>query len=584
MLARLYEKTGAARLALLPCAMRAALAIAAAWTAVLHAQTPVFRAGAAVVPIDVRVIDREGRPVTDLKAGDFTIHEDGLLQEIRYFSPQALTPDASGATARLIARAGLSAEVAPQQRRVFLIVLGRGRLQEPAKGLDAMLRFVRERLMPQDLVAVLAYDRATDFTVDHERVARVIDRFRRGHERIEQDLRAQFTGLAALYGSRNVPASIQKAIDAVFDDTGTPATREVPPAPVANDTRLDEDARRTTNDLLRPPAPDAPPTPPILDSPFNEFVSTNRQTMQDVGNLYTGIEYLRQLEGEKHLVFVTEHGIVLPRQEDDRSLAAIAADARVVIDVIQTGGIAEPPPLDLRVSAVPIGTAPAPSASRQAFVIASLKTIAELTGGQASFNAYAETAVERINTATRFGYLLGYTPSNMRWDGRYRRITITTTRPDVTVLHRRGYYGRDVLTPFDRRQFVISSRMNAAAALRRDIRDLRVSAKATPGALGGQMVVDATIAATRVQFDSATSQRVATLVVALVGVDASLRTVTQSVEEVSYRLDEAGYLQARKDGLTFRGVLASPPSLRSIKVVVYDYAADLLGTTLLTVR
>ncbi len=36
--------------------------------------------------------------------------------------------------------------------RTFLIVLGRGRLQGPARGLDAAIAFVRENLLPQDLV------------------------------------------------------------------------------------------------------------------------------------------------------------------------------------------------------------------------------------------------------------------------------------------------------------------------------------------------------------------------------------------------------------------------------------------------
>ena len=61
--------------------------------------------------------------------------------------------------------------------------------------------------------------------------------------------------------------------------------------------------------------------------------------MQDMGNLYTGIEYLRYLEGEKHILFVTEQGFYTPRLEADASLAARANHARVVIDTIQTGGI-----------------------------------------------------------------------------------------------------------------------------------------------------------------------------------------------------------------------------------------------------
>ena len=543
-------------------------------------QPTVFRSGAIVVPIDLRVLDRAGQPITTLKASDITVFEDGVRQEISYFAALDLQPDATAAPARLAARTALTESVAPQPRRVFLVVLGRGRLQEPAKGLDALLAFVRARLMPQDLIAVLAYDRATDFTTDHGRIAQVLERFKRQHERIEQELRAQFTGLAALYGSKNVPPAIQKSIDAVFLEPGTAGTREVAPAIIGNADRLETDARRTAEILSRPGALDPMSDVRGLDASFGDFVAANRQTMQDVGNLYTGIEYLRQLDGEKHLIFVTEQGIGLPRLEDDKSLAAVASDARVAITTIQTGGIMEPAQ-DPRTPGVP----PPPGAAlRQAFFTSTLKTVAELTGGQSFVNDYAATALDRVNAATRAGYLLGYTPANSTLDGRYRRITVQITHPDAQVIHRRGYYSRAQLTSFDRRHFVTQSRMNAAASLRRDIRDIKLSAKSRLPEPGREVWVDLTIDASRVHFDTATSERVATVVVALVGLDGSLRSVGQSVEEVVFRLTDPEYLRVRKDGLTYRGTLPLTPNTRSVKIVVYDYVADLLGTMVTTVR
>ena len=64
-------------------------------TLVQAAQDPqnVFRAGTTLVPVDVRVVDREGKPVTDLAAADFTIRENGVLQSIAHFSTQAFTPE-----------------------------------------------------------------------------------------------------------------------------------------------------------------------------------------------------------------------------------------------------------------------------------------------------------------------------------------------------------------------------------------------------------------------------------------------------------------------------------------------------------
>src|SRR5262249_3153433 len=76
-----------------------------------------------------------------------------------------------------------------------------------------------------------------------------------------------------------------------------------------------------------------------VEMSFDDYVTANAQTSQDLAKLYAGIAYMRYLDGEKHLVFVTERGIMLPRAEDDTSLAATAADARVAIDIMHTGGL-----------------------------------------------------------------------------------------------------------------------------------------------------------------------------------------------------------------------------------------------------
>ena len=100
--------------------------------------------------------------MTDLRQEDFTVIEDGVRQNIAHFSFQALTAipvDPSAPTKGLLRKIPV-AELTPETRRTFLIVLGRGRLQHPSRGIDGLLTFVRKDLLPQDLVAVLAYNRA----------------------------------------------------------------------------------------------------------------------------------------------------------------------------------------------------------------------------------------------------------------------------------------------------------------------------------------------------------------------------------------------------------------------------------------
>ena len=77
---------------------------------------------------------------------------------------------------------------------------------------------------------------------------------------------------------------------------------------------------------------------------FETFVSQATETFQDLGALYAGIEDLRYLDGEKHLVLFTESGLRLWRREDNINLANAASDARIALDTIHTGGIAGAPP------------------------------------------------------------------------------------------------------------------------------------------------------------------------------------------------------------------------------------------------
>ena len=53
------------------------------------AQEPddVIRTETTLVQLNVGVVDQQGRPITSLTKGDFTIYEDGVKQSIQLFEP-----------------------------------------------------------------------------------------------------------------------------------------------------------------------------------------------------------------------------------------------------------------------------------------------------------------------------------------------------------------------------------------------------------------------------------------------------------------------------------------------------------------
>src|SRR5690348_15414275 len=96
------------------------LATAGALAAQSPQAPPVFRSATSLVPIDVRVVDRAGDPVTNLKASDFTVLENGVRQEIRHFSTQSLAAQTAG-VAPAVHPATDPAPLGSQTRRIFLI-------------------------------------------------------------------------------------------------------------------------------------------------------------------------------------------------------------------------------------------------------------------------------------------------------------------------------------------------------------------------------------------------------------------------------------------------------------------------------
>ena len=72
----------------------------------------------------------------------------------------------------------------------------------------------------------------------------------------------------------------------------------------------------------------------------------------------------------------------------------------------------------------------------QTFQNSSSREIAALTGGQMTTTRTGDAFFRRLDDTTRAQYLLGYSPANGAWDGKYRRIVVKVSRKDAQVLYR----------------------------------------------------------------------------------------------------------------------------------------------------
>ena len=482
-------------------------------------------------------------------------------------------------------------------------MLGRGYYTGPAKTLQALKEFLGARLLPQDRVAILALNRGTDFTTDHESLRAVVERFRTRHERIETQLREYFLR-NGLYGAKDIPQFLQADIDAIFAGAAghrperslrarSPMRSRSARTSVVQAAELQraETLATRTGDFTSLPDSAATNTASRMDVAFDQYIAQQIELLHDVSNLYAGIDYLRYLEGEKHLVFLTPDGVALPRLENDKSLAAAASDARVALDLIYGGGAApDPPPSRV----LPDGTLVPPPALRsassmfqQSAMVSDMRVMSEMTGGQMTAFRSGEYAFSRLDRATRFEYLLGYSPSSAATDGAFRKIAITVKRPGATVLYRQGYYATPQLVPLDRRQFITFNRLTVAARHAGTIDDITVTLN--PPTLQGEgtslnVLVEGNIRSPRINFTDTNGFYAASLDIAVYAGNGKEQPVGEMLRRVDLKLKADVYRAFGAQGASFDIRVPIRERPKYVKVIVYDYAADLLGSATATLK
>ncbi|MFB3854533.1 MAG: VWA domain-containing protein [Vicinamibacterales bacterium] len=491
-----------------------------------------------LMPVFVHVIDRNRTPIGDLKQEEFTVTEDGALQEIQFFAVETLAPGTPQPPPRLIRSE--ASPLQPQGRRLFVFALGAGKLETGSKGITELLSFVNTRLLPQDHVAVFAYGRGLGFSADRQRLVEVLGRFRKDHEDVDFEISQQMgpTGMAPLYGTRALPERLQSKIEQLlFGPAGrTPSL--------------------TTADALEHTA--------FETLSLDDFTASTAVTAQDQGNLVALLEYLRHFEGRKHLVFVTEKGLLWPSEATDRSLAELANEGWVSIHALQVGGILKAEQgreMD--------------ATHQMARSFGSLRTLSELTGGLAFITEESRAALQSLDTVTRTGYLVGYSPSNRAWDNRHRKIAVSVKRPGVTVLYRHGYRREQAVSGFNRRSFIVNERLLAGGIFRREVNDIRV--KASAGVREGRVNVQGTINISKVRLEKEDGALVGLLNVAVFSFDSGSNGLGGDVRELPIKLTPEELKQYQRNGLPYSIQVPLFHGVTTLRVVVYDYGTDLIG-------
>jgi hypothetical protein len=205
-----------------------------------------------------------------------------------------------------------------------------------------------------------------------------------------------------------------------------------------------------------------------------------------------------------------------------------------------------------------------------------------LSGGQFFAHKHGQSAqdVDLMDRATRAQYTLGFYPVHDPVDGKYRRLQVKVSRPGVTVLARDGYYARANVGAVEMKSTIVLSRVRSAAGRPFLIPDigidkLTLTARAEPSP---EATVSMSIDLSRVYFEKRAGLNVASIDVGVFVVTNRDREAGQVWHNLALSYTDEELDERRRTGLLHESVVPLTARPEAVKVVVYDYASDLLGS------
>ena len=372
------------------------------------AQPPLtFRVEANFVEVDAFVSDATGSPVTDLRAADFQLFEDGKPQKVSAFSY-------------------VNIPVARPERPLFSAAAIEPDIQTNI-GIDGRIYlFVLD-----------------DLHVDPTRAFRVRESLHRFFDRNfgANDLAAVvFTGGRAADGQdfTNSPRLLLAAVDKFSGNKLRSATLE----------RLDEYNRLQSGGLRR--AGDSINDPAAMERGRN--ARNTMQSLQKLSDFMAGVHGRRKAmvlisEGIDYDVYNLFGNNSLGSDIVDATRDAIAAATRANVSIyaIDPRGLATPGAELIETSGVVtddpnLGLGLRSSLDELRLSQDSLRSLADETGGFAVTNQNDfNDAFDRLVRDNSSYYVFGYYPANDKRDGKFRKIEVRLTRPGLMVRARRGY-------------------------------------------------------------------------------------------------------------------------------------------------
>lgn len=409
------------------CSMLLALTVQAQNPPKTQDDEDIVKVKSNLVNIDVIVKDKKGKSISDLKAEDFTISENGIAQKIEFFDAPLTRPDTVSASTEPTA--------APRNYVSLVLDLQTTDITNVKQVRDGAIRYVREQVTDADAVAIL--------------------RVTGGLQMIQPFTKDKATLIAALENFGASPDSRnfeQKDLAGNIDSIRDFLSKSDP---------------GSTTGITSPAGGAAAARVMIAQRVLEQFIRLRtalslQQSRPILAALAAIAEGLRPIPGKKTLVLFSQ-GFVTPAVLDwqVQSTIDIANRANVAIYIIDSAGLkASAPTSGAPVPAAPLAGVSAITSQEQRIRGVGGETVFDNvrqeglsreydilyrisgdTGGKLfKGNNDIGQGLERINQEIHSRYTLAYRSTNQNFDGTFRKVKIDVRRPDAQITSRSGYY------------------------------------------------------------------------------------------------------------------------------------------------
>jgi len=545
-----------------------------------------------MVLVDAVVVDGAGRHVTSLAEKDFTVLEDGKPQKIASFSAQQASVAKSEPPPPLLPpHVTTNRPQVTESQGTAAVLLLDGLNTPPQNQIyvrQQMLKFLAEHFDPRVRLAVLALtDRLTvlqDFTSNPLLLKAALENYRARSSAVarnggEPDLPTMGTSPVA-----NLP---ERAGAAAVDTGRDPGERSAGGS--------SSSIFQTIGYLMR-----------RFEKEAQNFARETRISAT-LGALQEIARYTGGQPGRKVLLWFSTGFPVSVTGADPEDLATsrlygdqirrvtnLMNDAHITIYSIDANGL-------LAGGVADVGTPGRDAAGRISFGLDANKTLA----GEAFARFAAKNTLEQaaLDTGGRYFhdrndldraislslqesasyYMLGYYPSNKKWDGKFREIKVKIARPGLQVRHRRGYFAVD---PRDTRKQGREEEL--AQILRRGTlpsREVLFMARAVPPPRNTEVKVEFVVDPATILFRTeAENRRYCNLNFEVQAFTPDGKPVQAEVQSAEAPLLPQTYERVRRQGLPMQVPIKLAPGRYVLRLGVRDNLTGLIGTSALPIE